>query len=213
MIAFYAVSNLAIFNAVNVKEQYYPDTGADLFVRFVNGTTLELVEAVRGSGIFENVFLINIPQIDTRSGFLGKFSSLRILGYGKKYQLFVDRYLDTVVPEKKYDVLLTLHMDSHCLYFADYFRRSNKRIAIEFFEDGTASYLCTKKYLTQRPVRLGESFKAYIGRCIYERPTRRRIRRNITNTLYIYAPEIYDEEMGFVPKKLNMGETCGAILK
>ena len=212
MIAFYAVSNLAIFNALNVKEQYYPDTGADLFVRYVNGTMVELVEWVRNTGVFDNVFTINFPVISTKAEGLGRVKLLRALSQGIKYQRFVSRYLNTMVPGKKYDVLLTLHMDSHCVYFADYFHRNNKKLSIEFFEDGTASYLRSRKFIALRPIRMQLGFKAYIAKCFYQMPIRIRLRSVISRVLYIYAPEQYDLKKGFRPKKLEIGKTGREIL-
>jgi len=213
MIAFYVVSNIALFNAVNVKKQYYPEIKADLLIRFVNGTAQDLVEIVRNLKIFENIYMINYPVVDTRKGCLGKLNKLSVFSYERKQRQFIHRYLDILVPNKIYDVLLSLHMDAHCLYFADYFRKKKKDITLEFFEDGTASYLCTKSYLAYRPMRWSLGLKKYVVKCIGQAPTRMRLRGNITDKLYIYAAEQYDSKKGFLPQKLKMSDTCYTILK
>lgn len=201
MIAFYAVSNLAIFNAVNTKEMYYSNEEADLYIRFVNGTALDLLETVISFSIFKNVYLVNFPTFNKKQGIMGHFPYIRSLFYGRKIQKFVTRYLTITAKDTRYDRMLTLHMDAHAVYFANYFRRFNKKIRIEFLEDGTASYLCTKRYLTN-PVKSTLSWKLFLAKKIYEGYYFWRVRNNISDSLYIYYPQGYDHEKGFKPHPL-----------
>lgn len=203
MIAFYAVSNLAIINAVNTKMMYFEQEKADLYVRFVNGTPINLLGAVMKLGVFEHVYSISFPTINKKQGILGKIPYVRTLFYGRKMQQFVYRYLDVVANDVKYDIMLTLHMDAHAVYFANYFRRSNRKIRIEFFEDGTASYLCTKKYLTS-PIQSTLSTIRFLAKKLSECYYYWQIRKNITDRLYIYYPQGYDRDKGFVPLPLTM---------
>lgn len=212
MVAFYCVSNLAIFNAINVKQMYYRDDKADLFIRFVGGTSNVLVEEAAESGVFENVFCINYPSVDASRGILRKSPLVRALLNGKKIQEFISRYLDVLVKDKKYDTFLTLHMDAQAVHYAYYFRKNNKKLRIEFLEDGTASYLCTKKYMTH-PIPDDMKWARFLLKKMSEAYFYLRVRSNVTKRLYIYSPGQYDLEKGFMPMPLKMQTESKAVLE
>lgn len=212
MIAFYAVSNLAIVNAINVKGTYFPQEKTDLYVRYVGGTDLDLVEKAMQSEIFENVYMINMPTINKKKGILGKIPYVRSLFYGKKNQSFVNHYLDILHGDKIYDKMFTLHMDAHAVYFANYFKKRNKRIEICFYEDGNASYLCTKKYLTHS-IQSTLSRKAFWAKKIAEAPYYFQVRKNITDKLYIYCADQYNPSKGFRPFPVEVQPDCLHLLQ
>ncbi len=212
MVAFYCASNLGILNAINVKQMYYRDDKADLFIRFVGGTSYALVEAADESRVFENVFCINYPTVDETRGIMKRSSLVRALLNGKKIQEFVNRYLDVLVKDKKYDTFLTLHMDAQAVHYAHYFRRSNKKLRIEFLEDGNASYLRTKKYLTHS-IKGDMKWKRFLLKKMSEVCFYWRVRSNVTDRLYIYNPDQYDLKKGFTPMPLKMQTESTAVLE
>lgn len=207
-IAFYCVSNLAIINAVNVKLIYFPEEEADLYIRFVNGTDKNLVHFLMDKNIFSNVFCIDIPDIsydgyDGIIGLISKIKRLRILLTGKLCMKYISNYLDILPSPKIYEILIVMHLDAHAVYYANYFKNNNKRLKIQFIEEGSASYLREKKHMTSS-IRAEMSYLRYFGRLLGELPYFFNIKRCITSTLYVYYPEAYDCSLGFCPQKIYM---------
>lgn len=196
MILFYVVSDMGIIHAINAKQTWYPDEEAILISRYVSGSSEILIDNLCASGIFKQVLLMPFPVVSTREGILKKSKILQAFHRHHQYEIYIKNYLDFYKLDFQISKMIVMHMESFSIYVAEYFLKINPNLQIEFVEDGNASYLCTRKYLTS-PMRWGLSRKAFWAKAIPEAFLRQRLKPHLTQRLYLNFPDEYPPEMGF----------------
>lgn len=196
MILFYVVSDMGIIHAVNTKQTWYPSEEAVLISRYVSGSSGALIDNLRTMGIFKQVLLIPFPVVSTGDGFLKKSKFFQAFHRHHQYDKYIKNYLDFHKMSFHVSKVIVMHMESFAIYVANYYLKLNPNIQIEFMEDGNASYLCTRKYLTS-PMRWGMARKSFLAKAIPEIFLRRHLKSHLTQRLYLNFPDEYPSKMGF----------------
>lgn len=135
MIAFYACTNTQIMNMINVKLQYYPNDLADLLVLKKSRIDLNFIKCIKESGCFNRIVFID-PYICDKS----KISKIYYYFVDRAPKKYYFKQLEQYIGKKIYDKILTFGFWADALYILLYLYKLNKRIDIEFVEEGIINY-------------------------------------------------------------------------
>lgn len=135
MLAFYVWTDTSLINSIKIKETYYKNEMADLFILDLPRVSRLLVDSVKELGIFEDIYWLQDPQ-DFIKKPLRRFS--RILG-GRYYYKHIAHQLETL-KDKKYDLLFTGGLWANTLFLYKLFLKNNSGLQIAIVEEGTVSY-------------------------------------------------------------------------
>lgn len=202
-VAFYAITNLQLVNVTNIRLSYYSENSAVLFIRIANQISYDLVKAIAEEDFFEDIVLIQYPILNNKVGFWGKIPKIRMLSYGKRMQSYHDYYLESCKTDQLFDVAVVPYFWFHTLYYLTYWKKNNRHIRIEFFEEGLSNYSAehgTFRDFTS-PRCSGSKLERRVQR-FAEKPRMRRIRSNATNTLYVYNADMLYEGHSWKAKTL-----------
>lgn len=193
MVACYAWSNMMIFNAMNIKLNYYSDEDMDLFVRMSPGISREFLSLVKGKDIFANVYYTNEPEIQ-EYGRLKKLLKLGWISHYRKCHKQYERMLHNLIGYKKYDIVLVAGFWNDSLYYIDYFYKYNRKLKVILYDEGGASYDNTKhnlcKYYCNRKIT---PWRSRIKRFSTEKVIELRCKHLVQNYMYLYSPERYQK--------------------
>lgn len=202
-IAFYAVTNLHLVNALNIKLTYYNQNKAVLFIRVANQISYELVHVIQQGDYFEKIVMIPFPVLNNKAGRLGRIPKIRMLNYGERMQNYHDYYLKSIKLNMFFDVAVIPHFWNHAIYYLTYWKMNNPHIRIEFYEEGLSNFVPrfgTFHSMTS-PRCSGSKTERAVQRYV-ERHRMRRISKGATRILYVYNPEMLLENESWVVRKL-----------
>ena len=182
-LAFYGWTDYLLLNLVSTKESHYPTEPADLFVFNLNRVSTELIDAIKESRVFENVYLIQPMHQSKLIGFANK---IKRLFSGNKYYRYYAQQMESFTGSTKYTIFFTGAFWSETLNIARYLFTANPEMEINFVEEGTASYLDTD-YLYRCMPRGGAREKIY--RYMHYRDSYRRAKRQF-KYVYLYEPKL-----------------------
>lgn len=184
MIAFYACTNTQIINMINVKEQYYQNVDADLYILKKNRIDLDLIQCIKDTKVFKSIIFIE-PYITSKC-FIKKYLALFITHMPNKYY---DEILIKKSSNIFYDKFLTFGFWSEALYILDYFYRQNTKIEVEFVEEGLVNYFPYRKKLYYCRAYYG--LKEKIIRLLAHGLNAFFLKKNINSVYYLYMPEYF----------------------
>lgn len=110
---------------VGLRMNEFSENQADIVISDNIADYMKLSEKVRESGVFENVYTVNI-----KSEYTGNFSNT-----------IMHRLIPSVYEfNARYDIFLFANLDHSASDIYRFLRKRNKKIAVYMFEDGLASY-------------------------------------------------------------------------
>ena len=152
MIACYAWSNLQLVNLTNTKLNLYKNEPADLFIRIpnFNQISLQLVNTIKESGVFANIYYVEIPHVVKKERFFRYIPRVIDITQRKQYIDFYRTSYNSMVGRKEYNrILVPMFLGSaDVLFFIHHWYNENrKKLKISFVDEGCGSYLLTPKEL------------------------------------------------------------------
>ena len=182
-LAFYGWTDYLLLNLVNAKESHHPNEPADLFIFKLNRVSAELIEAIRKNCVFDNIYVLQpYNQIDLTSS---KDKIMRLLS-GRKYYRFYAQQIESFIGDTKYHAFFTGAFWSETLHILRYLFKANHKMAINFVEEGTASYLDNK--LLQRCIPRG-GIREIIFRYMHYAKSYKRACKGL-NKIYVYSRQL-----------------------
>lgn len=183
MLAFYAWTDLLLINHINVKNAFYPDDKADLFVLMLPRVTANLVETIRNSLVFTNVYEIQLHQWFEKMSVFQKICSLFRRNY---YYKFYCKQLEQSVGHRLYKSFFIGAFWAESLHLIRYFLSVNSDLEINFVEEGTVSYQEVSGLLKCMPRKgIREIFLRYFHFYPWNRLARRQ-----SKALFVYQPSL-----------------------
>lgn len=215
MVLFYAWSNTILINMLNAKINCFKEEKVDLLIRCSPTLSREFVDEIKSSGVFENVYFIDMPRMNKNRGVFGKIPKLKMFGMKKAIKNYYIRYARENFAEKNYTCLLTGGMWNDTIFLLDALGRYNRNIKVEFIEEGERSYEGIESIQVTVVVA---NWKERIIKKYNEGSLKRKYKRNISNRLYLYKPERYEEKFRDTLIKLpqileESNGKCFSILK
>lgn len=199
MIACYAWTNLQILNVTNARVNIYGEQKADLYVRMGRHMSRELIGAVRASGIYENVYVLDPIEI-RYSKMKGLFRRFKILRLQKAYINAYNALLDHTAPNRKYERVLMAWFYADNAYVINYFAQNTDHLAITLVDEGTGSY-CYGKNQLYFPMFMAGNWKNRLRKKITEGALAKKLSKNI-DTICLYRPEFCQPDIDYTKKTL-----------
>lgn len=200
MIACFAWTNLQILNTTNARINLYGDKKADLYVRMGRHISRDLIAAVRESGVYENVYILDPIVLSYKNMKLGFIPHLKVLLLKRAYLEAYDALMDHTAPNRKYERVLLAWFYAENAFVINYFAKNTDHLAITLVDEGTGSY-CYKKKELYFPMFMAGRWKDRLRRNLTERPIAKRLSKNI-DTMILYQPEYCQEDIDYT--KLTM---------
>ena len=185
MLAFYACTNTQIINMINVKEQYYRDENADLYILKKNRVDLDLIKCIEEANVFNSIVFIE-PYVLPQNA-LNKIFNLFIAHSPNKYYR---NYVLKAIGNKNYDKFLTFGFWADALYVLEVFYKKNKNIKVEFVEEGLVNYFPYDKELYY--CRAYSGYKEKIIRFCAHGINLFLLKKRMRNT-YMYKPQFIED--------------------
>ncbi len=195
MIACFAWTNLQILNITNAKVNIYGEEKADLYVRTGPHMSKELIAAVKNSGVFENVYIIDPIVLNYKHMPLGFIKILRVFLLRRAYQKAFDALLEHTASKKNYSRAMISWFYAENAFVIDYFNRNSDKLAITLVEEGTGSYCYTKKQLAFSLFGAAK-FKDKVRLMLSEGFLARRLAKKIDTTC-MYRPEYAQPDIDY----------------
>ena len=200
MIACFAWTNLQMINISNARVNLYGSEGADLYVRMGPHISCELVEAVKASGIYENVYTFDPVVLSYREMRFGKIPFFKVFLLKGEFRRKYDALLDRLCGGRAYTRALMTWFYAENAFVLDYWARHTEHLAITLVEEGTGSYCYHKKDL-HFPMFMGKHLKDRLRRQLTEGPIARRLSRNI-ETFCLYQPQCCRPDVDYRKRQL-----------
>ena len=200
MIACFAWTNLQIINMTNAKLNVYPEEKADLFIRMGPHISDALVEAVKSSNVYANVYTFDPVVLSYKNMALGWVPVFKVLLLKGEFRKAYDALLDGLCGPRKYSRALVTWFYAENVFVLDYWKRHADKFAITLVEEGTGTYFYTKKDLAF-PMFMGKHLKDRIRRKVTEGPLARVLEKDI-DSVCMYRPEYCHPDVDY--RKLQL---------
>ena len=195
MIACFAWTNLQILNTTNARVNIYGDQKADLYVRMGRHISKELIAAVRASGIYENVYILDPIVLSYKNMKLGFIPHVKVLFLKRAYIDAYNALMDHTAPNRRYERVLMAWFYAENAFVINYFAKNTDKLAITLVDEGTGSYCYNKKELTF-PMFMAGRWKDRLRRNVTERGLARKLGRKI-DTMCMYRPEYRQPDIDY----------------
>lgn len=196
MIACFAWTNLQMINISNAKVNLYSDEQADLFVRMGPHISAALVEAVRNSGIYKNVYTFDPVVLSYKNMRWGWVPGFKVFLLKGAFQEAYSKLLQDLCGTRKYSRVLITWFYAENVFAVDYWMRNTDKLAITLVEEGTGSYFYKKKDLFF-PMFMGKHMKDRIRRKITEYPLAKKLSKCI-DTICLYQPQCCQPDVDYI---------------
>lgn len=187
MLAFYGWTNRLLLNLLNTKLNVFPNEDADLFVLVLDRVSQRLVEEIKRTGAFKNIFFLYKPPFHKEIGPLSAVEKVVKLLSGERYYHSYRQQLQKQCGTTSYRMLLSGAFWSETLFLFRYFHRCNPRISISMVEEGTTNYSAQEGWQFHC-LPVGKP-KERLMRLVYFPLTWGRARRSVQK-IYLYPMEI-----------------------
>ena len=188
-LAFYGWTDYLLLNLVNTKESHFPNEPADLFVFNLKRVSIELIDAIKESQVFDNVYLVQPLHQLNLTGFADK---LKRLLSGRKYYRHYAQQMESFVGSTVYAIFFTGAFWSETLHIVRYLFNASPAMEINFVEEGAASYADTD-YLLRCMPRGGVREKIFSY--MHYVKSHKRAKRQLNN-IYLYQPKLRTSSEG-----------------
>ena len=187
MILFYAWTDIQLMNCVNTKCNIYAETEADLLVFGLSRVSGDLVEIITNTGVFRNVFCIELPEFYLERRRAGVREKLEAICAGPKLRRNIYAQLKTTIGSTPYTELLTGAFWGETLIVYRYMKQHHAAVSIYLVEEGLACYNAPKNWLFQPSPN--QSVAAKIRGLLYYGLLPHTARRYVKG-IYLYAPQL-----------------------
>ena len=213
VILFYAWTNLTLINMLNTKNAYYRDVEADIIIRFNLTMSQQLISSIRDEKVFRHIYFIDNPRFVRKIGLWGKIPKLRMIVSKKNLRNYYKRFVINTLGETLYDKLIVAGLWDGAIYLLNELYKKNRNIRLEYVEEGERSYDGIKALMQVLPagkMREKALQKYYAGLI------KSKLRKNLTNIIYLYAPERYQDANITtlkIPAIDNKNSICKKVLR
>lgn len=203
MIAYYTWTNTQIINAANCRINIFKDGGADLYVLMTEKQISEpLLEAIKDSGIFDNVYCLDLLLLNYKKLLFGFIPNFRILFLQSAYKKAYSAMLEHTCGEKKYDRVVLPWFHAGSVFLIHHWVKTSRDLKISFLDEGTGSYCLYKKDFIHFPVPF-RTFKEYVKNFIVEAGLCRKYARRV-DSICLYRPEYCREGIDYLKYRLPL---------
>lgn len=172
MIAFFCETPYAVLNAINAKRNLFADEGADIFIRNRFFSAREISLQLRKTGIFRNVFFIDLPAEKPNSLFQSRM--LRFCSPGLIKKFIPSEVVETLFYKRVY----IFQYGAMSWNFFEYFSQKNKKVKLFFIEEGIGSYTLDPNAFSPKTKWLHDNLNINL------------FSTGKVQGLYLYAPEL-----------------------
>ena len=192
MIACHAFTNTQILNLANAKINLYPDDHADLYIYMGKSISSTLIDAVRSSRVFENVYCLD-PFIISASrvpviGRIPKIGKIGNVGIKWIYLRAYKQLLEHLNNCKNYDRAILTWFYAENVFLLYYWSKGKKDFKISFLDEGTGSYCYTEKQMMYSKNLMG-SRKDRLRKYLAEHSLSKRLIKYV-DSIILYQPEM-----------------------
>lgn len=107
----------------------------------------ELVDAVKASGVYKNVYTFDPIVLNYKNIKGGKIPHLKVLLQKRAFTNAYTALMDHTAPNKEYERVLMAWFYAENAFVVNYFAKNTKHLAITLIDEGTGSYCYDKKQL------------------------------------------------------------------
>lgn len=138
-IAFFAATPFQVFNCINIYKRQFCNTESDIFILTFAVDMSSLVEELKLSNVFSNVYLLD--KINVKPGKFGVIKDF----------IFTDRSNLQMLMEHKYDIMFTTYIGDRSNLYYNVLLKENKNLKVYFYDEGigvyTVGYYCSSKLM------------------------------------------------------------------
>ena len=128
-VAFFAATPYQVLNTINIRTHCFKDSSADLYIMDYATDTSECYNAVKDSGVFQNVYAIKDPW--------NKKGRLRFL---RSYIVPAQRIMK-IISYKKYNAMFGTRIGMANNFYYTHLIKNNKDMAFHYYEEGIGDYI------------------------------------------------------------------------
>ncbi len=176
MIAFFCGTPFQLMNAINLKVSFYKEDLAEIYIFDYFSNTSNIADNLKKTNIFSKVYLIEHKIYRHPSGLIKNFIFNRKIGEEFK--------------KKNYSKLYICYNGLLQNLFYNFFLKGNKNMEVNFFDEGTATYI----YPYKKALRL--SFKIFL-KCFFMTSMDKHL-----ESVYLYCPSAIQENKQYKVKQL-----------
>lgn len=200
MLVFFAKGNLNLFNIVHVKETYFKNQPANLYVAKSARISGTIINRIREMNIFVNIELIDSPT--TKKILL--FSEIPLLRFlPQMFEIIIDNHnilknLKESSNNTPYSQIFINKLDLTSTVLLNYFKKYNQNIMISLIEEGGGDMYQTRDRVFFLSMHWKVIFSAY-QLITFQWFKRREDIEHVTET-YFYMPSKYNSNTGLSTK-------------
>ena len=147
MIAFFAFNNTNVVTMLNLKMNYFGDEEAYLLVKGSPIISEELLNSIKDAKVFSGIYVLDVPRINMKEVRWKHIKGVRVFAKTQKINNYYQRILDSYFEGRIFDKVFIHGGWNDTIYLLNYCCRSNKKVEIDFVEEGTVTYSYTRKQL------------------------------------------------------------------
>lgn len=213
MLVFFALTNLHIFNIVNVKRNLFSDECADLYIGKSNRISHELVSEIEKAHIFRKVILIDSPYAKKIKLF-GNTPILRFVPH--IFEIVVDchnilKSLKMNSGDSQYSRVFINKLNVPAVILLDYFYKYNNNIQISYIEEGGGDMYMNKNMIYHQTTQWRLIF-SYIHLVTRVKSNNSHYISQSDN-IYLYMPELYSMDTGLLPIHIPVIDKKDQVMK
>lgn len=213
MLVFFALTNLHLFNLVNVKKKLFTDDIADLYIGKSNRLSLELVEEIKKSHLFRNVILIESPYAKKIQLF-GNIPFIRFIPH--IFEIIIDCHkiresLKMYSADTAYSRVFLNKLNVPAVILMDYFYKYNNNILISYIEEGGGDMYMDKNMLYHQTTQWKIIFSLLHLLTHVKSNNPRYISQS--DKIYVYMPELYSMNTGLLPTCIPTIDTDDLVIR
>ena len=209
-IAFVAITNLNILNALAIKMEYFPNDECDLFVCHASGISKTMLSTISNSGLMSHVYPISNADTE-RNVHQQRWGIKKVAVFLRQHMdglKVVQRFIDALVLPQ-YDYIIAAYLSSTLLPVLWAITKKSSRAHIQFYEEGNFVYGRGISALTKTISVAPESKKKHMLRACFEYPYLRLLRKKIKKIIYLHLPNYpFDSLKGYSIKPIPPFTAC-----
>lgn len=208
-VAFVAITNLTILNALAIKMTYFQNDDCDFLIAHGSAVAPLLCGAVVSSRLMDHTYLVSNADIESGMPQKGYLKKVTYFLRQHKRGLRVIQHAIDALDLPSYDLILVPYLSHYMLPLLHALIRQSKGAHIQFYEDGSFVYGRGINALTATFSTLSESFQKRLFRKAFEYPYLRKLRKHVEKTLYLRLSNYaFESQKGFTIKQIPSFAEC-----
>lgn len=213
MLVFFALTNLHIFNIVNVKRNFFSDECADLYIGKSNRISHELVSEIEKAHIFRKVILIDSPYAKKIKLF-GNIPILRFVPHIFEIVVVCHNILKSLKMnsgDSQYSRVFINKLNVPAVILLDYFYKYNKYLQISYIEEGGGDMYMDKNMIYHQTTQWKLIF-LFLHLITRVKPNNSRYISQSDN-IYLYMPELYSMNTDLLSIRIPVIDKNDQVMK